>query len=600
MLRSELDVTRKRRVKESLHLLRQFGVDALESDPALLEKLWSRYAASSGVQEDEAYNDWIANAELVVIDDPVVRCRDERSSTRYLFTVVLLPGDGLEARLASLVSQTFDGFQLLVPRSAVPQVPETLKWRTASFEDADGKQPFPGVDEAEGSYVLWLPPDQTLPKEALSAYAAHLSTCTDCVLAYGDEDFVDREGVRHSPYFKPDWDPELLAGQDYPGWSVVLERGYALQCRDEIQTSAWLYGACLRVKDSGAARRIARVPRIVRHHMHAPGPVYAPLRVDGENVRGSMAAEVARWALGTDDVLVADRRTAHVRIRRKVPKRIRADIVIPTKDRVDLLSTCIRSVLERTDGVEYRITIVDNRSEEESTARYLQEIARDSHVKVVRDQAPFNYSSINNRAVADCDGDVVVLMNNDIEVIGRDWLAEMVSNAIRPGIGVVGARLLYPDHTLQHAGVILGVKGVAAHAYSREDENYQGQYGRALFTQSFSAVTAACLAVKRTHYNAVGGLDPRLAVAFNDIDFCLRVGEAGLRNLWTPHALLYHHESASRGAEDTPEKTARFAGEVAYMQERWRDVLQFDPAYSPNLSLTGEPFTIDPDRVLSN
>ncbi len=198
--------------------------------------------------------------------------------------------------------------------------------------------------------------------------------------------------------------------------------------------------------------------------------------------------------------------------------------------------------------------------------------------------SPFNYSRLNNAAVAKARGEIVCLLNDDIEVVSPGWLEEMVSLAILPHVAAVGARLWYPDGTLQHGGVILGIGSVAGHAHPRLPKRHAGYVGRAVLRQELSAVTGACLVVRRTVYEEIGGLDERLAVAFNDVDLCLRFRSAGYRNIWTPYAELIHHESASRGAEDNPVKLARFAGEEQYMKERWAGVLKHDPYYSRHLS----------------
>ncbi len=284
----------------------------------------------------------------------------------------------------------------------------------------------------------------------------------------------------------------------------------------------------------------------------------------------------------------------------ELPKDVRCDIIIPTRDRLELLSVCVDSILALTTGVDYGIVVVDNGSVEAGTLAYLDHLREDGRIRVIRDESPFNYSALNNRAVATSTADVVVLLNNDIEIADGAWLRELAVHACRSEIGAVGAKLLYPDGSLQHAGVILGVEGVAAHAYPGFPRSHTGQFGRALAAQRMSAVTAACLAVRRSVFDEVGGLDPDLAVAFNDVDFCLRVGEAGYRNLWLPWVWMYHHESASRGHEDSPEKRARFAGEVELMKARWADVLVSDPAYNPNLSLFGRAFSIDPARAAAS
>jgi len=213
--------------------------------------------------------------------------------------------------------------------------------------------------------------------------------------------------------------------------------------------------------------------------------------------------------------------------------------------------------------------------------------------------AAFNYSAINNFAVQQARGEIIGLINNDLEVISPDWLEEMVSHAVRGEVGAVGAKLYYPEETIQQAGVILGWGGVATHAYNKRPRGYPGQASRALLSQNMSAVTAACLLLRKEVFEEVGGMDEtHLTIVFNDVDLCLRIGERGYRNLWTPYAELYHYESASRGYEDTPEKQERFNREVEYMKQRWGEVLLNDPAYNPNLTLDGECFMLAfPPRV---
>jgi GT2 family glycosyltransferase len=267
-------------------------------------------------------------------------------------------------------------------------------------------------------------------------------------------------------------------------------------------------------------------------------------------------------------------------------------IIIPTKDRVDLLGRAVESIKARTEYDDYEIVIVDNRSELEETRTYLKQVTERGIARVLPYDQPFNYSAINNFAVRQCTSPIVVLLNNDVEVISPGWLDELVSHAVRPGIGCVGAMLYYPDDRIQHAGVILGINGVAGHMHRLLARGSPGYFSRAALTQNFSVVTAACLAVRRSIYEDVGGLDEKLQVAFNDVDFCLRVLAKGHRNVWTPHAELYHYESATRGLDTEPRHRARFASEVAFMKQRWRSALRTDPAYNPNLSLTSLDFGI--------
>jgi GT2 family glycosyltransferase len=269
-------------------------------------------------------------------------------------------------------------------------------------------------------------------------------------------------------------------------------------------------------------------------------------------------------------------------------------IIIPTRNGKKILQNCIESILEKSSYKKYEILVVDNDSDEPETLEYFSLIQKNKKIKVIKFNGKFNYSAINNYAVKNANGEVIALVNNDIEVISEDWLSEMVSIAIQPRVGAVGAKLLYEDGRLQHGGVLIGLGGVAGHANKYAPKNDPGYCCRSVLIQSMSAVTAACMVIRKDVYLEVGGLDElNLKVAFNDVDFCLRVKEAGYKNIWTPHAQLYHHESATRGAEDSAEKKLRFQAEVEYMKERWSVFLRDgDPAYSPNLTLDYEDFSL--------
>jgi GT2 family glycosyltransferase len=265
-------------------------------------------------------------------------------------------------------------------------------------------------------------------------------------------------------------------------------------------------------------------------------------------------------------------------------------IVIPSRDRASLLRSCIESIRNLTTYPRYSIVVVDNGSQEPDALELLRAYAADG-ITVLRDDSPFNFSALNNRAVATLSAEFVCLLNNDVEVVTPGWLEEMVSLAARPGVGAVGARLWFPDRTLQHGGLILGIAGFAGYAHRRLPAGETGYAHRAVVHQAFSALTAACLVVRRSLYNEVGGFDEELAVAFNDVDFCLRLRDAGHRNVWTPYAELTHDESHSRKGDTTPEKLRRFQGEMDLLRARWGASLFDDPAYSPNLTLDAEDFS---------
>ena len=540
------------------------------------------------------YLKWIRNAEAHMpapVEDAVG------------VSVILLPQsdrpDALAA-YASVIVQMGEGDELLIPHelaAALTSLPDGV--RVVKQSDPA----FYGLGTATKPFVTWLGPGERLHTDALALIRDALHRRPRVKLMYTDEDFLDGAGERHSPYFKPEWDATLLLSQDYPARSLVLERKWCCSCAEaEPVGGAWLYAASLMASESLGPEDILHLPAITRHHVHAPGPIFAPLHADAQTLEASMQLALSCW--GERWHADAEIRSAPLaglaRVKWPVPEGASVDIVIPTRDRVELLQVCVDSLLALTRTPGYTVTVLDNGSVEPETLAYFARISADPRVKVVRHDVPFNYSAINNHAVAQGEAEFVVLLNNDTEIVDGAWLGELVAQAARPGVGAVGARLLFPDGTLQHAGVILGVgavaDGVAAHAHMHLSTSDAGYFGRAQLPQAMSAVTAACLCISRTAFEAVGGLDESLAVAFNDVDFCLRLRQAGYINLWTPHATLIHHESASRGYEDTPEKQARFQGEVRTMLSRWHTQFAEDPAYSPNLALEPRDFTVDPHR----
>lgn len=279
------------------------------------------------------------------------------------------------------------------------------------------------------------------------------------------------------------------------------------------------------------------------------------------------------------------------RMRYEIKGHPKISIIIPNKDHVDLLSRCISSIREKSTYDNYEIIIVENNSMLKSTFAYYDSLAEDEKIKVVKWEKEFNYSAINNFGVTFASGEYILLLNNDMEVIAADWLEEMLMFAQRDDVGAVGAKLYYPDDTVQHAGVILGIGGVAGHSHKYFKKGEPGYFARLVVAQDLSAVTAACMMMPKAVFDEVGGLDEGYKVAFNDVDLCMKIRQAGYLIVYTPYAELYHYESVSRGSEDTPEKVERFNGEVARFMERWgEELLAGDPYYNPNLSLEFEDF----------
>lgn len=452
------------------------------------------------------------------------------------------------------------------------------------------------LELATGEFVAFLDHDDTLDPDALLLVAEAIVRHPGVGLVYTDEDKLDEEGRRFEPHWKPDLNRELLLGFNYVSHLGVYRRSL-VEAVGRMRSGfdgAQDYDLLLRCLEQLRDHQVVHLPYALYHWRTArtstaggdQAKAYttaAGIRVLREHLeRRGMRAEVS------------SPRPNFYRVRhaRPVPPPL-VSLVIPTRDGEAHLRTCIRSILERTVYPSYEILVVDNQSREARTLAYLDELRTDPRVRVLRYDHPFNFSAINNFAVAEARGSVIGLVNDDVEVIGGDWLDEMVALAAQPDIGCVGAKLYYPDGTLQHGGVILGLGGVAGHSHKHFPRHHPGYFGRLLVAQDLSAVTAACLVVRREVYDLVGGLDANtFAVAFNDVDFCLRVRQAGYRNVFTPWAELFHHESKTRGSDEDPSRRARFAAEIEAMKQRWGDTLRTDPAYSPNLTRAREDFSL--------
>ena len=571
-----------------------------------------------GQRSSDDYADWVDLFDHLRNDErerlsASVASLPAQPTISIVMPVYNTPTKWLKRCIDSVRAQTYPHWQLCIADDASPNrhVRPLLEKYAASdprikvvFRESNGhisEATNSALQLASGDYIALLDHDDELPPHALHLVAMTLAENPDFKLIYSDEDKIDENGRRFDPYFKPDWNPDLLRAQNYICHLGVYARALVQAVggfRKGFEGSQD-YDLALRCIEQLKPEEIGHIPHVLYHWRAISGSTALGM---GEK---NYAAEAGRRALEEHLARTGQAGTAQVqragyRVQYPLPvPEPRVSLIIPTRDRVDLLRMCIGSILAKTDYAHYEIVIVDNQSTDPETLAYFGEIQHDSRVRVLPYDAPFNYSRINNFAASQCEGEIVGLVNNDIEVIHADWLSEMVSQAIRTEIGAVGAMLYYPDDTIQHAGVVIGIGGVGGHAYLSMPRGHQGQMSRANLLQNLSAVTAACLLVRRSVFDEVGGLDEGLQIAFNDVDFCLRVRAAGYRNLWTPYAELYHHESASRGYEDTPEKQARFNREVAYIQARWGEALITDPAYNPNLTLNGHNFELAPEPRVS-
>lgn len=510
----------------------------------------------------------------------------------------------LETAIESVIAQTYGNWQLCLVNDASPNA--EVAARLDQFAAGDERivvhhreqnghiaaATNDGLDMATGDFVAFMDHDDALAPFALSLIALESG---DRDILYTDEDKIDAGGRHYDPHFKPPWNPELLLGQNYISHlttirrSLVTEVGGMRSGFDGSQDHDLL----LRTTAATTSDRICHIPFVAYHWRAIEGSTALAPGEKSYTEEASIRALTDH--LGGDwKVDRANGPTAY----RSTPPLDGAplvSIVIPTRDRLNLLTQCIDS-LKRTTYPNYEIVIVDNDSEEQATRDWFTSFDNGADRRVVSSPGPFNFSTINNLGVRESSGELVLLLNNDTEVINPEWLTEMVRWIQQDGVGAVGAKLLYPHDTIQHAGVVLGFGGFAAHGQNHEPADATGYFNRLVLAHEAGAVTGACLLTTRHIWDELGGLEEKLAVAFNDIDFCLRVRhEAGQRIIWTPEALLYHHESVSRGREDDPDKVARFVGEVDLVMERWADLLDDDPAYSPNLSLEGYTFTLARD-----
>ncbi|WP_253868844.1 glycosyltransferase [Microbulbifer sp. THAF38] len=450
----------------------------------------------------------------------------------------------------------------------------------------------------KGDYIALLDHDDILAPKALQRVAEEIVQNPQALLLYSDEDKVDKYGERYDPHLKPSWNPDLLLSQNYICHLTIIK----------TQLVSQVGGYRIGVEGSQDHDLLLRcMPYLESNNVvHIPEVLYHWRAISGSTAQESSAKNYAATAglKAVSDYLKREDLSATAepgtvpnsyRVRWSIPEPAPlVSLLVPTRDGIDILKPCIEAILSKTNYSNFELIILDNQSRCKETLRFLEEVtSSDSRVSVHRWDHPFNYSAINNYGVGIAKGEIIGLINNDIEPINVLWLTEMVSQAMRPEIGCVGAKLYYPNDTIQHGGVILGIGGVAGHSHKYFCRNDYGYFSRLHLVQNLSAVTAACLLLRKEVFEQVGGLDEKnLAVAFNDVDLCLKVREEGYRNLWTPYAELYHHESVSRGADNTVSKRRRAQREAEYMRSRWGEQLDSDPAYNPNLTLVHEDFSL--------
>lgn len=585
------------------------------------------------------YRQWIDTIESMMskssVSPSITTARDVGRAKDGFFSLVLPVTsfhiqDAIASTLNSFVAQTYTQWRLYVLAVGLP--PGQLQWLASFCEQDDrirlihcGQKDHASTLEgwsvamrktvAHNEWKGLIAVGGVLSPDALSVFAEIVHSESKASMIYCDEDCLDEQGGRHSPNFKPGWNPDLLLSTPYLGhlalwsstcWEEVCNSLPSLVefSHDAVEIIHTISLELMYLADPDQLSSIIRVPRILLHvrddnHQlrgtESQNGEYAHLnRVQRYLERHSLAATAVKGA-ALDDAVSFKEANRTVRVRWELPDPTPlVSLLVPTRDGVEILKPCVNAILAHTTYRNFELLILDNQSSCPLTLEYMREVSeRDSRVRVLPWNHPFNYSGINNYGARESRGDIIGLVNNDIEPVNGEWLSEMVSQVCRGDIGCVGAKLYYPNETIQHAGVILGLGSIAGHAHRFFQRHEDGFQGRLKATQNLSAVTAACLLLRRSVFEEVNGLnEEHLAVAYNDVDLCLKVREAGYRNLWTPYAELYHHESISRGADDTPKKRARWLSECEYMRTTWAEQLDNDPAYNPNLTLVHEDFSL--------
>lgn len=501
---------------------------------------------------------WYGNWELCIVDD-----KSTKPETR----------------------QYLDGINH--PKIKVKRLEQNLNISGASNE---------AIGMAKGECLALLDNDDEITPDALYHVVKAINE-RGADFIYSDEDKIEVNGKFSTPHFKPDFSPDLLLSQNYISHFCVIKKSLIDKVGgfEEGLEGAQDYDLYLKVLEH--TNNIVHIPKVLYHWRKIPGSTASEF---GEKsyaqFAGKKALQNAVKRRGLSAEVEDGIFPGTYRVKYRVEDNPLVSIIIPFKDKPELLQVCIDSILEKSSYDNYEIIAINNNSEEKQTFEMMKSLKEKDHRVYFYDyNFPFNYSAINNYAIKNhaC-GDHVVLLNNDIEIISPGWIEAMLEFSQRQDVGAVGAKLYYPNNTVQHAGVVIGVGGVAGHSHKYFDKNHHGYFSRLAIVQNLSAVTAACLMVKTSLYKELGGLNEvDLKVAFNDVDFCLRLREKGYLNIFTPYSEAYHYESISRGEEDDPVKVARFNHEVEYMMGKHEKILnEGDPYYNPNLTLEKEDFSL--------
>jgi GT2 family glycosyltransferase len=580
-----------------------------------------RFEERDGMADD--YEAWVARYDTLTEDDlAVFRTALGRFRRRPVISILMpvynTPEQWLTRAIESVTAQVYPDWQLCISDNAStePHVRETLeRYRSRDerirvvYRDTNGHisaNTNSALALATGDYVSLLDSDDELTPHALFWVVNEILDYPDADIVYSDEDKLDADGRRYEPYFKPDWNPALILSANYVSHLGTYRRSLIEQVggfRVGFEGSQD-HDLLLRCADASAPERIRHIPRVLYHWRSIPGSTASAEAMDAKPYAWHAASAAIVEHLQRHGVAakVEPALRIYYQVHYPTPAVLpKISILMPSACNLNLLKPCMESLFARTTYPDFEVLLVVSsiRFENAAQREYLEQLKSNPKIRILRyEDRPYNFSWLNNWAESQCSGEVLCFMNDDIEVVTPDWLEKLLARLTLDKVGAVGPMLYYPDDRIQHAGVILGVGGVAGHGFIRMPRGSDGYFGRAGLEQDLSCVTAACMLMRRDAFQALNGFNEDLSVAFNDVDLCVRLRNAGWRIIWTPQVELIHHESATLGRHDSPERQTQFRREVKLMRDLWGAELDSDPFYNPNLSLQTNRFTLAfPPRI---
>jgi GT2 family glycosyltransferase len=567
------------------------------------------FQALANLKEGNPYNLWILKNEPdgSQMDD----IRNVCSSLKYRPKISIItpvwntPERWLRLAIESMMKQTYNNWEMCIVDGGSTKQHVNRVINEYAGKDSRIKVKFLNENKgiagnsnealslATGEFVGFLDHDDELAPFALYEVTRLLNEHPELNFIYSDEDKIDISGKRMEPFFKPDWSPDMFLSYNYPIHITVIRKNLIEKVKGfgKDYDGAQDYDLFLKVLEICEDKNIAHIPKILYHWRKIS--TSAAMSLDSKPYADDAGKNALRDAMKRRDIKVDNILNAFMRgsyrIKYQIINNPKVTIIIPTKDNVDILRNCINSILTKTAYSNFKIILVDNQSSADETFKYYDELKCENNIKILKYDKIFNYASINNFAVSQTESEFILFLNNDIEVISGEWMTAMLEHAQKENVGAVGAKLLFSDNTIQHCGVILN-EGDPFHAYYKHPD-HPGYFGFVDIVRNCTAVTAACLLTRKSVFLEVGGFDENFAVAFNDVDYCLKLRQKGYLITYTPYARLYHHESQTRGCNDL--KQARFWSERDRLRKKWGRMIEEDPYLNPNLTLKNNEILIN-------